>query len=113
MKNTEFDGFSVELFQDEDGDWVAHLAELPHVSAFGDTAISAMKELEMAWAGVKESYEAKGEQIPQAPAKRDYSGQFNVRIDKRVHRALAVEAARVGLSLNALVSQKLALNSHF
>ena len=35
-------------------------------------------------------------------------GQFNVRIDKRVHRALAMEAARVGLSLNALVAQKLA-----
>jgi len=30
-----------------------------------------------------------------------------VRIDKRDHRALAIEAAKVGLSLNALVAQKL------
>jgi predicted HicB family RNase H-like nuclease len=31
-----------------------------------------------------------------------------VRIDKRVHRALAVEAERAGVSLNALVAEKLA-----
>lgn len=38
------------------------------------------------------------------------STQFkNVRIDKRVHRALAVEAAQAGISLNALVAQKLSL----
>ena len=30
-----FDGYAVELFLDEDGDWMAHLAELPGISAFG------------------------------------------------------------------------------
>ncbi|MYI63148.1 MAG: toxin-antitoxin system HicB family antitoxin, partial [Gemmatimonadetes bacterium] len=32
-----FDGFSVNLFQDEDGDWLAHLVEMPGISAFADT----------------------------------------------------------------------------
>ena len=32
----------------------------------------------------------------------------NVRLDRRLHRALAMEAAQAGLSLNALVAQKLA-----
>ncbi len=48
-----------------------------------------------------------GTPIPVAPAKKEYSGQFNVRIDKRLHRALAMEAAQAGITLNALVAQKL------
>ena len=67
-----------------------------------------MRELKEAWEGVKDSYREAGEAVPIAPANKNYSGQFNVRIDKRVHRALAVEAAQAGISLNALVAQKLA-----
>ena len=109
MEKIEFDGFGVELFQDDEGDWVAHLTELPHVSAFAESPLEAIGSLRGAWVAVKESYIARKEEIPVAPAKRDYSGQFNVRIDKRVHRALAIEAGRSGVSLNALVSQKLAV----
>ena len=112
MKKNDFDGFGVELFQDDEGDWISHLVELPHVSAFGDTPLKAIKSLKEAWNAVKESYAANNEEIPTAPAKKDYSGQFNVRVDKRVHRALAVEAAKFGVSLNALVSQKLASCVH-
>ncbi len=104
----EFDRFTVNLYLDEDGDWLAHFVEMPNVSAFSDTAEGALNELSIAWEGVKDSYRKHGEDIPVAPSRREYSGQFNVRIDKRVHRALAMEAARVGLSLNALVAQKLA-----
>jgi predicted HicB family RNase H-like nuclease len=103
-----FDGYGVELFCDEDGDWLAHLVELPNVSAFGPTMDKALDELAVAWELVKESYREDHQEIPIAPSKRQYSGQFNVRIDRRVHRALVIEAERAGLSLNALVSQKLA-----
>jgi predicted HicB family RNase H-like nuclease len=103
-----FDGYGVELFIDNDGDWLAHLAELPNVSAFGATPEEALDELAVAWELVKESYRDENKPVPAAPCKRQYSGQFNVRIDRRVHRALAIEAARAGLSLNALVAQKLA-----
>ncbi len=37
-----------------------------------------------------------------------YSGRFNVRIGTDLHRALAFEAARQGVSLNQLVARKLA-----
>ncbi|MBF0310825.1 MAG: type II toxin-antitoxin system HicB family antitoxin [Magnetococcales bacterium] len=47
-------------------------------------------------------------QIPVAPSRRKYSGQFNVRIAKDLHRRLAIEAERQGVSLNAWVSNKLA-----
>ena len=104
-----FDGFSLHLLYDEnDEDWVAHFLELPTVSAFGDTPEKAIKELKVAWEGTKQSYTNRGEQVPVAPSKKSYSGQFNVRIDKRLHKALAIEASQASVSLNALVAQKLA-----
>lgn len=107
MKQSEqFDGFTVNMFQDDDGDFLAHFVELPSVSAFAATPEEALK-LGEAWAGVRETYEKRGETVPVAPARREYSGSFNVRIDKRVHRALAIEAAQAGVSLNALVAQRL------
>ena len=111
MKNKKFDGFTVNILFDEDGDWLAYLVELPSVSAFSDSAEKAVDELQVAWEGVKESYRKHGEPIPVAPKNKNYGGQFNVRLDKRLHRALAVEAAQVGVSLNALVAQKLAKNT--
>ena len=107
-KRDGFDGYGVELFIDEDGDWFSHLAELPNVSAFGPTLEKALDELAVAWELVKESYIEERKPVPVAPSKRQYSGQFSVRIDRRVHRALAIEAERAGLTLNALVAQKLA-----
>jgi len=103
----EFDGFSIHLLQDEDNDFVAHFVELPNVSASGSTAEEVLSELKEAWEAIKESYRKHNEAIPVAPARKEYSGQFNVRIDKRDHRALAIEAAQAGLSLNALIAQKL------
>ena len=59
---------------------------------------------------IKEDYLEDGQEIPIAPSRKEYSGCFNVRIDKRIHRALAIEAAQAGISLNALVNAKLAKN---
>lgn len=103
-----FDGFSVHLIQDDEGDYVAHFEELPNVSGFSDTPEGALVELKTAWEAMKISYQKHHEPIPVAPSRKKYSGQFNVRIDKRIHRALAIEAAQVGISLNALVAQRLA-----
>ena len=66
MKNDEFDGFAVNLFLDEDGDYLAHFVEMPNVSAFSDTPEGALKELAVAWKGIKESYRKHNEPIPQA-----------------------------------------------
>jgi len=104
----DWDGFTINLYFDEDGEWLAHLVELPNISAFADTPELALDELYIAWEGMKECYREDGAEIPVAPFRREYSGQFNVRIDKRIHRNLVLEANKAGISLNALVSQKLA-----
>lgn len=107
-QHDRFDGYSVNIFLDDDGEYLAHFVEMPNVSAFGDSPEQALRELETAWQGVKESFQKHGETVPVAPSRKEYSGQFNIRIDRRLHRALAIEAARAGVSLNAIVSRKLA-----
>jgi predicted HicB family RNase H-like nuclease len=107
-KSDRFDGYSVNIFLDDEGDYIANFAEMPKISAFGESPEQALHELETAWEGVKESYQKHGEPVPVAPSRKEYSGQFNVRIDRRLHRALAIEAAKAGISLNAIISQKLA-----
>ncbi len=59
-----FDGYAVELFLDEDTDWLAHLVELPGISAFGPTPDKALQELDVAWSAATESYAARGVEIP-------------------------------------------------
>ncbi|RKU38711.1 toxin-antitoxin system HicB family antitoxin [Candidatus Poribacteria bacterium] len=104
----DFDGFMINVFFDEDSDYLAHLVEFPNVSAFGATPAEALAELKTAWELVKESYQAHGEPLPQAPSRENYEGPFNVPVDAQLYHALADEAAKVGVSLYALVAQKLA-----
>ena len=49
-----------------------------------------------------------GETPPEPIADRSYSGKFIVRVPSEVHRALAIRAAEEGVSLNRLVSARLA-----
>ena len=49
-----------------------------------------------------------GEDIPLPISTREYSGKFIVRVPPEVHRNLAVEAAESGVSLNRIVSARLA-----
>ncbi len=103
----DFDGFMVNVFFDEDGDYLAHLVELPNVSAFGPTPAKALKELKTAWELMKECYQMDGEPIPKAPSRNGYEGPFNVPVDAQLYHTLADEAAKTGMSLYALVGQKL------
>ena len=66
-----FDGFTVNLFLDED-DYLANFVELSNVSAFSDTPEGVLRELDSAWQGVRESYQKHIEPIPQAPPPEEY-----------------------------------------
>ena len=103
-----FNGFTVNLFLDEDGDYLAHLVELPNVSAFSDSPEGALRELAAEWRCLKESYQQDGESIPQALSREGYEGPFNVPVDAQLYHELANEAAQAEMSLYALVEEKLA-----
>jgi predicted RNase H-like HicB family nuclease len=92
MKDDVFDGYTVNLMLDEDGQYLAHFIEMPNVSAFGNTPEEALHELENAWTLMKEDYAANNDVIPVAPLRRQYSGTFNVRVGKKMHKELAMEA---------------------
>ena len=106
-KSDDFDGYTINLFFDEDGDYLAHLAEMPNVSAFGPTPAKALTELKTAWQLMKDCYQADGDPLPQPPAREGYAGPVNVQIDEELYRALADEAAKAQISLYALVRMKL------
>ncbi len=103
MKMDRFDKFSIRLYKDEDGDWLAHFVELPNISAFSDTPERALMQLETAWEGVKESCQQHNEQIP-----KPCTEKLDVRIDQKLYHCLMTEAKKAGISLNSLVTQKLA-----
>ena len=103
----DFDGFAINIFLDEDGDYLAHLVELPNVSAFGPTPTEALAELKEAWGLMKECYREDGVPVPKAPSREGYEGPVNVPVDAQLYHALANEAAEARMSLYALVAQKL------
>ena len=107
MGKDMFDGFTVNLFLDEDDDYLAHLVELPNVSAFGPTPTEALVELKEAWELMKECYRADGVSVPKAPSREGYEGPVNVPVDAQLYHALANEAAEARISLYSLVAQKL------
>jgi predicted RNase H-like HicB family nuclease len=69
LENYNFDGFIINLYVDEQGDWLAHFQEISTISAFGDTPQEALEELKVAWELVKEDYREKQREIPIASNK--------------------------------------------
>ncbi len=109
MNKDVFDGFTVNIFLDEDGDYLAHFVEMPNVSAFSDTPEGALRELAVAWRGVKESYQKHHKPIPKAPKAhfwQEGKRPFKILVDGQLYRVLTEEAEEAGMSLHTLVAQK-------
>ena len=100
------------MWSEEDHEHVALCVELPSLScipAGADTAGSSQE------AGVQElvrdivaDMKGNGETPPEPLADRAYSGRFVVRLPPETHRELVLQAAEEGVSLNRLVSARLA-----
>jgi len=88
-----------------DNEYLGLCAEFPSLSWLAvapEETLTGIRNLVME---VVEDIQANKEAIPAALAD---SGEFRVRIPPEVHRALAINAAEQGVSLNRLVSAKLA-----
>lgn len=92
----------------EDGEHVGLCAEFPSLSWLAKTPAAALRGIRKVVADTVNDMEVSGEDVPVPLAERRYSGEFRVRIPPQVHRALAMEAAEQGVSLNRLASAKLA-----
>ncbi len=92
----------------EDGEHVGLCAEFPSLSWLAETPEAALAGIRQVVAEVVADMAAGGEAVPAPLAEKHYSGEFRVRIPPEVHRALAMQAAEQGVSLNRLASAKLA-----
>lgn len=91
-----------------DGEHVATVAEFPSLSWLAGTPHEALSGLLDLVAGVLDDMARAGEPVPQPLSERTFSGRFNVRIPAELHRSLVLEAAEQNVSLNRLVSDRLA-----
>jgi predicted HicB family RNase H-like nuclease len=93
----------------DDNEHVGLCAEFPSLSWLAPSPEKALSGIRKVVADVVEEMTASGESIPEPLSEKKYSGRFMVRIPPMVHRTLATEAAEQGVSINRLVSAKLAL----
>ncbi|MCD8494248.1 MAG: type II toxin-antitoxin system HicB family antitoxin [Burkholderiaceae bacterium] len=91
----------------EDQEHVGLCAEFPSLSWLAPTPEKALAGVRKVVAKVVADMQATGETAPEPLADKHFSGRFLVRVPGSVHRALAIQAAEQGVSLNRLVSAKL------
>lgn len=92
----------------EDGEHVGLCAEFPSLSWLAPTPARALAGIRRVVHDSVSDMRSTGEAPPEPMADRAYSGKFLVRLPPEVHRALAIRAAEEGVSLNRLVSARLA-----
>lgn len=92
----------------EDSEQVGLCTEFPSLSWLAPNPEAALLGIRQMVAEVVADMQTSGEPIPEPLAEKRYSGEFRVRIPSEVHRALAMQAAEQGVSLNRLASAKLA-----
>lgn len=96
------------IWSPEDEEFVGLCAEFPLLSWLETTPEEAFSGIRRVVSEVVEDMLKDGETPPEPIADRHYSGKFMVRVPPDTHRALALRAAEEGVSLNRLVSARLA-----
>lgn len=97
----------INKVKDENGDYFfGQVQEIPEVRADGDTLEECYNlVIEMLESNLELMIEDK-EKIPE-PVDKTYSGKFNLRLPKSLHKKLAEEAEEEGISLNQFALYKL------
>jgi predicted HicB family RNase H-like nuclease len=92
----------------EDNEHIGLVSEFPSLSWLASDQVDALLGIRTLVDNVVAEMQESGEEPPIPIADRNYSGVFKVRIPPEVHRALVAKAAEDHISLNRLVSAKLA-----
>jgi predicted HicB family RNase H-like nuclease len=92
----------------EDEEYVGLCAEFPSLSWLDCSKEAALKGIGKVVAAVVSDMKSNNESIPQPLALKQYKGTFTVRIPPETHRKLAIQAAESQISVNRLISVKLA-----
>lgn len=106
--------YKYSLYPSEEGGYVIEIPDLPGCLTQGETAEEALSMIEDAKRSWIEVALEDGRQIPE-PISEDYSGKFNVRVPKSLHKTLSEQAKKENISLNQLIlyhlSRSIGLNN--
>lgn len=91
------------LYQDDEGDWIVEIDDLPGCIADGKTPDEAVENSREAMQSWMESRISSGLDIPEPRIADDYSGRILLRMPKYIHRRLAIQAQQEGSSLNQYI----------
>lgn len=95
--------YPLTIYHAKEGGYVAEFEDLPGCITEGETLEEVSQKIEEARrAWIEVAYED-GMEIPLPRTEREYSGKFVVRMPKHLHRRLAEQAEREGVSLNQYV----------
>ena len=95
-------------WSEEDHEFVGLCTEFPSLSWLEGTPEAALRGIRRLVADVIADMEQQGEEIPSPFSKRKFSGKLMLRIPPEVHRRIAETAAEEGVSINRLISSRLA-----
>lgn len=107
MTNAEKYSYRV-LWSEEDGEYVGLCAEFPSLSWLAASQPDALSGIVKLVRGVLKDMARSKEPIPEPIPARKYKGNIAVRVPPDLHRELALEAAEQNISINRLISRKLA-----
>jgi len=99
--------YTARIKKNADGSFFAEIEELPGCMTEADTEKEVLDEIEDAKKSWLSEALRRGLDIPE-PTEDEFSGKFNVRVPKFLHRRLAYRAKREGVSLNTLITTTLA-----
>ena len=94
-------------WSEEDQEYVGLCAEFPGLSWLEKTPENALAGVRKLVREAVEDMLANNEVVPEPIAIRRFSGKFMVRVPPEMHRALAIQAAEAGVSLNRLIASRL------
>jgi len=105
----EVDRFTYRVtWSDEDQEYVGLCAEFPSLSWLEASPEKSLLGIRKLVKEVVADLKRSKNPVPEPISTRPFSGKFMVRIPPEVHRMLAIQAAESGVSINRLVSSKLA-----
>ena len=96
------------IWSEEDNEYVGLCAEFLLLSHLDETPEKAFAGIRQVVADALAILQEDGQPVPQPLATRHYSGTLTVRVPPETHRELAMDAAEAGVSMNRLVSERLA-----
>jgi len=99
--------YKIVFYPAEEGGYAIEIPELPGCISQGQTLEEAYEMIQDAKRGWIDLALQNGETIPE-PTREEYSGKFNVRMPKSLHRTLVAKAKEENVSLNQYINYQLA-----